>query len=190
MAGEHGSIEHVEDKRVALLIAILALCLALVETGAKSAQTAAISLNVASNDIWAFYQARVVRETIVRTAAEQAALVKPAADPETRAAIEAQAKTWQETVARWQDDPKGGDGRKQLRERAKASEAERETAMERYHLYEIGAAMLQVAIVIASASIITTVPLLTLGSLLLGLGGMAAGLLGFFAPEMLHGLHF
>ena len=43
----HGHVDHGGDnKRVALLIAILALCLALAETGAKSAQTEALSRNV------------------------------------------------------------------------------------------------------------------------------------------------
>jgi hypothetical protein len=186
MPGEHGHIEHVEDKRIALLIAVLALALALIETGAKSAQTEAISRNVQSSDIWAFYQARVIRQTVVKTAMEQAELTRPTAAPAAQPVIDAQVKTWRDTTARWEDDPKGGDGRKQLAERAKTAEAEHEKAMSRYHLYEYGAALLQVAIVIASASIVTSVSLLGVGSVLLGVAGIALGVLGFAAPDLLH----
>jgi hypothetical protein len=175
-----------EDKRVALLISVLALSLAVVETGAKSAQTAAISGTVQTTDAWSFYQARTIRQTTVRTAAELAELTKPGADPAARAAIEAQQKTWRDMASRWEDDPKGGDGKKQLAEKARLLEEAHETAMARYHLYEYGAALLQVAIVVASASIITTMPLLALGSIILGLAGGALGLIGWLAPHAVH----
>ena len=187
MTGGHGAAGgHGEDKRVALLIAVLALCLALVETGAKSSQTEAISRNVETTDAWAFYQARTIRQTVVRTAAEQADLLKPSADPASRTAIDAQQKAWRDTATRWEDDPTGGDGKKQLAEKARKIEIARETSMAKYHLYEYGAALLQVAIVIASASIITTVPMLAVGGLVLGLCGIALGLVGAFAPLAIH----
>ena len=181
----HEAHHGLEDKRVALLIAVLALCLAVVETGAKSAQTEAISRNVESTDTWSFYQARTIRQTTVRTAAELAELVKPA-DPAAQAAVQQQQTAWRDTANRWEDDPKGGDGRKQLAEKARHIEEQRETAMARYHLYEYGAALLQVAIVVASASIITGVSVLALGGIGLGVGGVALGLLGVLAPHALH----
>ena len=173
---------HVEDKRIALLIAVLALCLAVVETGAKGAQTEAISRNVQSTDAWAFYQARTVRQTLVRTAGELAELSK-AGNP---AATEAQQKAWRDTAARWEDDPATGDGKKQIAEKARLLEEQLETAMARYHLYEYGAALLDVAIVVASASIVTGVTLLVTVSGLLGLGGVALGVLGWLAPFAIH----
>lgn len=182
----HGDGHGSGDKRVALLIAVLALCLAIVETGAKSAQTESISRNVETTDTWSFYQARTIRQTTIRTAAELAELSKPGADPTARAAIDAQQKLWRDMATRWEDDPKGGDGKKQLAEKARHIEEARETAMARYHLYEYGAALLQVAIVVASASIITAMPVLALGGILLGLGGAALGALGWLAPHAVH----
>ena len=73
----HAHVEHGSDKRIALLIAILALFLAIAETGAKSAQTEGISRNVEAANLWAFFQARTIRQTNVRTAAE-AARARPA----------------------------------------------------------------------------------------------------------------
>ena len=76
----HENLEHAEhaehashggNKKIALLIAVLALFLAFSETLGKSSQTAAITNNVATNDLWAFFQAKHIRMTMLRTAAEQ-----------------------------------------------------------------------------------------------------------------------
>jgi hypothetical protein len=58
--------------------------------------------------------------------------------------------------------------------------------MARYHLYEYSAALFEIAIVIASASIVTSVPMLALLSILLGVGGVGMGAIGFFAPLAFH----
>jgi len=180
---------HVEgaSKRIALLIAVLALCLALVETGAKSTQTDAITRNVESANLWAFFQARTIRQTTVRTAAEQAEIEKLGlTDPAARAALEAQQKTWRDMAARWDDDPKGGEGRKQLAERATAAEAIRARSLAKYHMYEFSGAAFQVAIVVVSASIVTSVPLLAVGGIVVAVVGAALGLLGLLAPTLIH----
>ncbi len=76
----HENLEHAEhaehashggNKKIALLIAVLALFLAFSETLGKSAQTSAITYNVATNDLWAFFQAKTIRMTVLSTAAEQ-----------------------------------------------------------------------------------------------------------------------
>lgn len=186
MAG-HGHIEGGGSKKIALLIAVLALCLALVETGAKSAQTEAITRNVEATNLWAFFQARTIRQTTVRTAAEQAELGKAAiTDPAARAAWDAQQKAWRDTAARWEDDPKDNEGRKQLADRAKTAERTREVSMAKYHLYEYSAAGFQVAIVLVSAAIVTGVPFLTFGGIAVALAGIALGALGLVAPELIH----
>jgi hypothetical protein len=188
---EHAHIEHGGghggDKRIALLIAILALFLALVGTGAKSSQTEVITHNVEASNLWAFFQARTIRQTAVRTAAEQAEVQKATtADPAVRAAIEAQQKEWRDTAARWESEPSTGEGRKELTERAQHAEAERDLSMAKYHFYEYSAALFEIAIVIASASIVTSVPILALLSILLGVGGLGMGAIGFFAPLAFH----
>ena len=186
MAG-HGHIDGGGSKKIALLIAVLALCLALVETGAKSAQTDAITRNVEATNLWAFFQARTIRQTTVRTAAEQAELNKATiTDPATRTALEAQQKAWRDMAARWDDDPKGGEGRKQLAARATDAEHIRAHSLAKYHLYEYSAAAFQVAIVVVSAAIVTGVPLLTIGGIVVALAGMALAALGLLAPELVH----
>lgn len=184
---EHAHIQHAGDKRIALLIAVLALFLALVETGAKSAQTDALTRNVEAANLWAYFQARTIRQTTVRTAAEQAELHKSAtADPGARAALEAQQKAWRDTAARWESEPSTGEGRKELTERAQATQAQRDYSMAKYHLYEYSAALFQVAIVVVSASLVTSVSLLAVLGLVLGIGGVGLGMIGLLAPLALH----
>jgi hypothetical protein len=177
------------NKRVALLIAILALFLALSEMLGKSAQTEALGANVEASDLWAFYQARLIRITTLRTAADALKVDLPVVnDPAVKAAREKLIEGWQKTVERYESDPEKHDGRKELEERAHQAETTRDSSLTQYHHYEFASAALQIGIVLASASIITsTISLAWLG-MGLGLVGVALMGLGAFAPHILHGL--
>ena len=67
--GGHTNLLDNINKKVALLIGVLALLLAFSETLGKSAQTGAISYNVEAANLWAFFQAKNIRRTVVLTAA-------------------------------------------------------------------------------------------------------------------------
>jgi Domain of unknown function (DUF4337) len=175
-----------EDKKIALVIAILALFLSFSETLGKSAQTEAIDLNVKSTDTWSFYQAKDTRRTVVNVAADQTTLLAAGlTDPAAKAAVEQQIETWRKTAARYESDPKTGEGRKELAERAKSIEEERDQAMAKYHHYELASAAFQVGIVLASASVITGMIALAWFSGLLGVVGIGVLSLGLFAPHLL-----
>src|SRR5215813_945066 len=70
MSGAAGHIDP-SNKKIALLIAVLALVLAFSETLGKSAQTAALSYNIEASNLWSFFQAKTIRMTQVRTAGER-----------------------------------------------------------------------------------------------------------------------
>jgi Domain of unknown function (DUF4337) len=182
---EHAS--HGGNKKIALLISVLALFLAFSETLGKGAQTAAITHNVASNDLWAFYQAKHIRGTLLRTAAEQLQLTAEAvAAPEAKAKIAKTVENWRKTADRYDDDAKSGEGRKQLAEKAKQSEERRELSMARYHHYELASALFQIGIVLASAQVITGMIALGFLSGLLGVVGLAFTAIGLWAPHAVH----
>ncbi len=181
--GEH---DEYFNRRIALLIAVLALFLSFSETLGKSAQTEAIDANVKSTDTWAFFQAKDIRRTTLNTAADQTALLAAnAADPGAKAAIDKQIEAWRATAARYESDPKTGEGRKELAERAKEQEGERDLAMARYHHYELASAAFQIGIVLASACVITGMVGLAWFGGALGLLGLALTLFGLFAPHAL-----
>ena len=175
------------NKKIALLIAVLALFLAFAETLGKSAQTNAISLNVEASNLWAFFQAKTIRMTVLRTAAEETEIDLPAAtDPALRAAKQKRIDDWKKTAARYDSEPETHEGRKELSERAKHSEERRETAMAKYHHFEIASAAFQIAIVLASATVITGIMALTWLAGGLGILGLVFMAIGLLAPHAVH----
>ena len=191
----HESMEHAEhaehasgsNKKIALLIALLALFLAFSETLGKGAQTLSISKNVESSNLWAFFQAKSIRRTVVQTASDQARLsLALPGDDAAKAALSKQIEDWKKTADRYRSEPSSGEGQDQLAERAKHAEHERDLAMARYHHYEVASAAFQIAIVLASATIITGMALLAWVAGALGLAGIAFTAIGLFAPHAVH----
>src|SRR5437763_8757820 len=173
---DHGHVAHGGNKGVALLISVLALVLAFSETLGKAAQTNALALNIEASNLWAFFQAKTIRQTVLRTAAEEA---------EAGGASEAQKKQaakWKDTAQRYQSEPDTGEGREQLTARAKQAEKKRDQSMAAYHHYEVASAAVQIAIVLASASIIAEIAALAWAGAALGIVGVAFCVIGFFFP--------
>ena len=184
---EHAEHASGENKKIALLIAVIALCLALSETLGKGAQTESISLNVEASNLWAFFQAKSIRHTVVQTAAEQGKLaVGSSGDDAAKAALQKQIDDWQRSAERYRSDPKSGEGQAELSERAKHAEEERDLATAKYHHYELASAAFQIGIVLASATIITGMIALAWVSGLLTIAGIAMTALGVYAPHLLH----
>jgi hypothetical protein len=182
---EHAEHASSENKRIALLIAVIALCLALAETLGKGAQTESIAKNVEASNLWAFFQAKSIRRTTVQTAADQAKLALPSEEA-AKAAAQKQIDDWQKTAARYRSEPETGEGTEQLSERAKHAEEERDLATAKYHHFELASAAFQIGIVLASATIITGIVALAWISGLLTLAGVVVAVFGIFAPHALH----
>jgi len=177
------------NKGIALLISVLALFLALSETLGKSAQTGALTDTVSASDTWAFYQARNIRQTTVATAKEAFEVeAGTTTDPARKAALTKRIEEWDKRVKRWQSDPERHEGMKELFDKATGLEHKRDHQLEQYHNYEIASAALQIGIVLASASIITSMTGLAWLSGIAGLVGVGFMVLGFFAPELVLGL--
>jgi hypothetical protein len=171
---------HGNNKGVALLIAVLALVLAFSETLGKAAQTAATAANIEASNLWAFFQAKTIRQTTLRTAAEAMEAANPGE------AAKKQIAKWKETADRYQSEPETNEGRKELAARAKAAEQKRDRGMAAYHHYEVASAAVQIAIVLASASIITTIPALVWVAGALGIVAVGFCVIGFFFPAAVH----
>jgi hypothetical protein len=176
MAGGHGAHVEPHNKEIALLISMLALVLAFSETLGKSAQTAALSYNIEASNLWAFYQSKTIRQTTLRTSADQLLALS---DTEKARKL---AEGWKKTDERYESEPDKAEGRKELAARALASEKKRDLALAAYHHYEISSAAVQIAIVLASASIITAIGALGWVAVTLGAVGIAFCVIGFWFP--------
>lgn len=175
------------NKGVAILITVLAALLAISEMGGKSAQNNSVSANIEAANLWAFFQAKTIRMTTVRTAAEALDALGPGAATPDRAEIVAKRiAKWQAAAERYDTEPSTQEGRRELAARAKAAEDRRDHARAAYHQFEYGSAAFQLAIVLASASVITGVLALVYIAGGLGIAGIALSLLGWFAPTLIH----
>ena len=187
MSGHGAGHMDPSNKKIALLIAILALFLALSETFAKSAQTSALSFNIEASNLWAFFQAKTIRMTTLRTAAETAEIeMMHEKDPAKKESLKKRIDEWRKTAARYDSEPETKEGRKELSARAKTAEDNRIRSLAAYHFYELSSAALQIAIVLASAQIITGVGILVWLSGGLGIVAVILGSIGLFAPMSIH----
>ena len=177
----HGHIDP-SNKKIALLISVLALMLAISETMSKAYQTEVITKQIEASNLWSFFQAKSIRSTATKLTLESTQLSSKTTDSKTAAAIE----KWEAAVKRYDSEPETGEGRKELAARAKEAEATRDLYMHKYHFVEIASGILQVAIVLASATIITGVGALSLVASGLGLISLVLSGLGVFAPLIIH----
>ena len=176
-----------KDRTVALIIAILALLLALAEAGAKNAQHLSTEKNIESSDLYNFYQAKKIRSTVVETASDLLQAGKATlTDPTAQAVFDKQIGDFKATVAAFEKDPKKPeDSLDAIQDRAREAGERRELANHRLEHYELGSGLIQIAIVLASAAIITSISALIWCSVGLGLIGAALLAFGFFAPTAL-----
>jgi Domain of unknown function (DUF4337) len=120
----------------------------------------------------------------VTTAAEEMTVsLQAATDPAAKDAMQKQIDAWKKTAARYDSEPSTNEGRKELAERAKGAEEERDLLMAKYHHYELASAAFQIGIVLASAAVITGMVLLAWLGGALGVVGLALLALGLFAPH-------
>lgn len=186
--GGHG--DGADNKYIAIFISVLALFLAIAETFAKGAQTNSIAYNVEASNLWAFYQAKTIRQTTLKTATEQMEIdVQLAKDPGTKQILEKRVAAWKEDVARYQSEPKPngkGEGRQELQARAIDAGKKRDLFAEKYHHYEVASAAFQIGIVLASVYLITHVVYMLWGAGLLAAIGVFFTIIGFFFPSAIH----
>jgi hypothetical protein len=173
-----------KDKRVALIIAILALFLALSEAGGKNAEHRSTERNIEASDLYNFYQAKKIRTSVIEADIAQMEVgLQGAANPAVQGAMEKQIADWKSMITRLETEKP--DGMDAIKERAKEAAEGRELSNRRLEHYEYASGLIQIAIVLASAAIITGIAALIWLSLGLGAIGVALMAFGYFAPTVL-----
>jgi hypothetical protein len=184
---EHAEHASGVNKKIALMIAVMALLLAISEVLGKSANTEALNLNIKVSDTWAFFQAKTIRRTMVQAVADGMKVeVIRVSDGAAKAAMNKQIDEWQKTAARYRSEPETQEGSEELMKRAQTAEHERDTALARYHNYEMASAAFQIGIVLCSAAVITGMILLAWIAGGVAMLGIAITAVGYFAPHALH----
>lgn len=168
------------NQMAALLVAVLAACLAVTEQGAKHAEIRVQENSIFATDAWSQYQAKSTRGTFSKDMSDMIGVLGAAEQPilDRRKILLDRLKGDQD---RFEKDPKDGKGA--IAERAKVFEEERDHSLEQTHAYHNGAAAMELGIVLSTASAIIKSKLLIYMALGLGIAGAAFALLGLFAPE-------
>jgi hypothetical protein len=172
--------EHGRDRfsrRVALVTAVYAVMLALAALGGNHAMKEMLLAQQKSSDQWAFYQAKVIREHQYRAQklrleadlVERGDTMKPAA----REQVEALAKQFGEEEKRYNGE------KKDIEKEAKALEHERDRWQTKDPYFLFAEAVLQIAIVMASVSILSRSGVIFAFSLVLAGAGALLTLNGF-----------
>jgi hypothetical protein len=124
----------IKDK-AGFVIVFLAALLAINTMIGGSNSSKIMNNTISANNQWAWYQAKNVRQVLYETSAMEAKI------PENKAKFEAEAK-------RMEAD------KKEIMEKAKALETEREVARQKSPWFTWGGSVLQIAIVLLTASIL------------------------------------
>ncbi len=150
------AVEEGENKLTAVYIAILAVMLAIGSVGADDASKTAVRSNIQASDTYAFFQAKNIRQTNYQLAADQfeAQIKEPALTEEARSFLRTKLEAYRNKIAQYDSEPATGEGKKELLEKARNLEAERDLALRRDPYFDLGQGTLQIAIVLASVSLI------------------------------------
>jgi len=163
-------------QRAAVSIAILAMLLAITGLGGANAGKEATNNNIYAANLYAFYQAKNIRQTDYNLAAdaiELAFLQDGSLNAEARTALKAKAEAYRKTAARYESEPETQEGKKELMVRAKDYESRRDHALKQDPYFDYAEALLQIAIVLISVSIVATLPWLAIfGGILGAVGGL------------------
>lgn len=169
-------------KWIGVYVGILATLLAVCGVGGGNASKDATRANIDLTNMWAFFQAKNIRRTSYALAGDELELTlqaNPTMPEEARRRISEKIKSYRETAAHFTSDKKTNEGLDELFVRAKALEAERDTALRKDPYFDLSAALLQIAIVLASVALIAGTNALLAGSAILAALGTALMVNGF-----------
>jgi uncharacterized protein DUF4337 len=182
--GGHGAHAEASFRRgAAVILGIIAMLLAIAALLGEAAMKETINFNIKASDTYAFFQAKNARQTATQLAADQLEALMASHSEwsgEARANVVKMVADYRATAARYESDPKTGEGKKELLAKARDYEEKRDHAQRQDINYDYARALFQIAIVLGSVSIVAmSRPLLWLGC---GLAALAVLLTlnGFF----------
>ena len=134
---------HIKD-RAGWTITVIAALLAITTYVSNGISSSILTNTIKANDTWNFYQAKSIKQTIAENARDDAIARK-----DTKKAQELTAK-----IDRYESDPEKGEGKKELMTKAKGLEAQRDEAKKHSPWLTFAGSVLQLSIVLLSASIL------------------------------------
>lgn len=168
--------------RCAMLVSLLALVLAIASQGGNNASKEGTMQNILASNAYAFYQAKNIRQTEYKIAADnlQLQLQQDRLSPAAKEMLEKKLDDYKKTITRYESEPETGEGKKELMAKAKAHENQRDHALRQDPWFDHAEALLQIAIVLTSVAILTGAQVLFWIPMALGALGTLFTLNGYF----------
>jgi len=151
---------HIKD-RAGWTITVMAALLAVNTYIANGISSNILTNTIKANDTWNFYQAKSIKQTIAENARDDALARK-----DTKRVQELTDK-----IDRHESDPVKNEGKKELMEKAKGLEAQRDEAKTHSPWLTFSGSVLQLSIVLLSAAILAVSMGMFYSSILVGLIG-------------------
>jgi len=170
------------DKYIGVYIGILAVILAICSMGGGNAAKDATLKNIQASNTWAFFQAKNARRQALRLQSDDLEMrlaVEPNLSEDVRQKISARIADYKVQDAKLTSDKEHMEGLDELWEKGKSLEKDRDIALKRDPYFDYGEALLQIAIVLASVSIISGGNFLLAASMALGTLGLISTVGGF-----------
>jgi len=128
------------------VIVVFAAMLAINTYMAGGNSSKVLNNTIEANNTYAFYQAKSIKGSLAEMALDEAQS-RPVKDVKKIEALE-------KKIARYESEPDTGEGKKELLVKARALEADRAVAKQRSPWYTYAGSLLQIAIVLLTASIL------------------------------------
>jgi len=177
-SAEHGR-EQRELAPVSLTMAILAVMVAISGLLGHRSHTEETVVQNQATDQWNFYQAKHGRRTLLETQVGDIALWLTQPQSPNREAAQKQSDEYQAQVTKLKNDEK------EIMEKARELEGERDLAAHRADRFDLGEALLEISLVITSITLLTRRRAFWLTGIILGVAGVAAAA----SALLLHGVH-
>ena len=156
--------------KAGMVISVFALLLAVNSWYGGTLSSLTLGNTIKANNVWAFYQAKSIKQTLAEQSLDDAVNRK-----DTVKAEKLQAK-----IDRYESDPKTGEGKKELMEKARKLENERDEAKQRSPWIGYANTMYQLSIVVLSASILAVSMSMFWGSFVVAGLGLFLSFQGIF----------
>lgn len=161
--------EAIMKSRSSIAISICAALLALAAMTSNSNSSRILNDTLSANDTWAFFQAKSIKLEIAQAnvnilESDLASIPNTTDTLRQRNLIEFKITKEKANISRYESDPVTHEGKIELAEKARAFEKDREIAKKRSAWFGMASASLQIAIVLASSSILAvSMPMLIAG---------------------------
>jgi len=162
---------HAEDhntRRVGIAVGVIGILLSMATIASHRAHTNAVILRTESNDLWAYHQAKKIREntsdvaiTVLQTLSTDAAKIEPSV------------RKLEDARDKYADDAK--------EKQKDAEEKDRETAVEEHRAlrFDIGEGLLELGLVLSSLYFLARKAFFPIFGLIASVAGAALGIAGF-----------